>query len=301
MSFRKVLQQRNKGFTLIELLVVIAIIAILIALLVPAVQKVREAAARTQSINNLKNIGLAAQSFHDANKRLPFNGSNTTVSNVTYSVSASGTYFTSGSAYFQIASYIDQVPMFNSPQLSTGGIAALMCPGRGRPSTCSTSSYSIVNPNPWSDYVLNLWLNDNVNGLAITQDNKRTLVSISDGSSNTIFFGHGQICPINYSTSTFTAGYMDTIFTGGTYATGLQLGNNFQKDNNATTSTLGDNTRGFGSPFSQGCLFVMGDGTVHMCPYSLGLGTISTGVATVPSLAGFLTPVGGEIVTMFDT
>src|SRR5262245_46519237 len=100
---------RRRGFTLIELLVVIAIIAILIALLVPAVQKVRDAAARTESANNVKQIALAFHSYDSTRKMIP------TYYMYPYDVMYYGsTTGTSGSWPFAILPYIEQDPVYKA-------------------------------------------------------------------------------------------------------------------------------------------------------------------------------------------
>jgi len=295
MKLQKFAAQGRRAFTLIELLVVIAIIAILIALLVPAVQKVREAAARTQSINNLKNIVLASHNYHDATKYLPFGGNKNAVTGN----AESGTFF------FQILPYMDQTPMFtgNGGSLAPAGtslttsIAAYMCPGRAR----STA----VTAGPSTDYMYNVCLNNqaagNVSSTTTTPNNKMSLGAMQDGSSNTIFVGHGQISLTDYA-SAYVTGKAGNIFTVPTTGTDWSTTRGFTQ----TTALvpLTGPTAGFardpaaaatlnqwGGPFAQGGLMGMGDGTVRMFPYSINGATFGA----------FLTPNNGEVSVLPDT
>jgi prepilin-type N-terminal cleavage/methylation domain-containing protein len=105
---------KSSGFTLVELLVVIAIIGLLIAMLLPAVQSVREAARRTQCLNNLRQIGIATISFHDANDAFP--PARTTTSNQVLPIfSRNGPE----SWFVRILPFIEQNNLFKEWDLTT--------------------------------------------------------------------------------------------------------------------------------------------------------------------------------------
>ena len=91
----------RRGFTLIELLVVIAIIAVLVAILLPAVQQAREAARRSQCANNLKQIGIAMHSYHEALNCFPYGCLNV------------GTFHVRETWMQQLLPYLDQAPLYN--------------------------------------------------------------------------------------------------------------------------------------------------------------------------------------------
>src|SRR5205823_12602155 len=114
--------KRRPAFTLIELLVVTAIIAILIGLLVPAVQKVREAAARAQCENNLKQIGVAMHNYEGVKKRFPVGG----LSSPTQALNNTGgaAVASNATALIQLLPYVEQANIYNLADLNQSMQAA---------------------------------------------------------------------------------------------------------------------------------------------------------------------------------
>jgi prepilin-type N-terminal cleavage/methylation domain-containing protein/prepilin-type processing-associated H-X9-DG protein len=189
------------AFTLIELLVVLAIMGILVSLLLPAVQRVREAASRTQCGDNLKQLGLAAHNYHDVRKRFPpgYQASGT------YSNGATDTAPGWGWAAFLLP-YLEHQDLFaqldlsqavqSSPAIATG-VGVFLCPSDLAPAgpflvtdgfgnalaQAAPSSYSACCGNDLSPTT------DPVGNGVFYRNSSTRLGDISDGTSSTILFG----------------------------------------------------------------------------------------------------------------
>jgi prepilin-type N-terminal cleavage/methylation domain-containing protein len=198
---------RRHGFTLIELLVVIAIIAILIGLLVPAVQKVREAAARAQCQNNLKQMGLAVHGYHDTNKKFPPALVTTLVPNTQAQAKIVWWY---ASWMARVLPYVEQQPLgntiqpeynryygpwgdsgSNAPHVGLGtGLPLFTCPSDPRGQV--VASVTVYKPNTqvaFTCYLGNSGLNSRTMDGVIFKEGNVKMLAITDGTSNTLLIG----------------------------------------------------------------------------------------------------------------
>ncbi|AMV17036.1 DUF1559 domain-containing protein [Planctomyces sp. SH-PL14] len=210
---------QRRGFTLIELLVVIAIIAVLVAILLPAVQQAREAARKSQCQNNLKQIGIALHSYHEAHGVLPY---------ASAAHGNCGPVTTNHTGWISLLPYVDQGPLFNKFDmnqasgnwnwggfpLAGGGVSGtgngpltgtrlvtLLCPSDdgkdtfpgfdgnygcapGIPSYKSSYQFVVTNGGTWG---CSYWVNEALDTRSMFGVGSRcTMRDVKDGTSNTI-------------------------------------------------------------------------------------------------------------------
>jgi prepilin-type N-terminal cleavage/methylation domain-containing protein/prepilin-type processing-associated H-X9-DG protein len=185
------MRRSRAGFTLIELLVVIAIIAVLIGLLLPAVQKVREAASRIQCTNNLKQLGLGLHSYQNDFRRLPIDDNSST---------------TPGTLYTSLLPYVEQAN--NSPSVAAP-VKLFLCPSRRTTDVGPKDDYAAGHHPDWwyATYPYAGWYSilggpyypdhqggyfTNFFGISLGD------VSNADGTSNTLLLSHKGLAPEYY-------------------------------------------------------------------------------------------------------
>jgi prepilin-type N-terminal cleavage/methylation domain-containing protein/prepilin-type processing-associated H-X9-DG protein len=289
--------KRRGAFTLIEILVVLVIIAILLALLIPAVQRARAAAARTQCESNLKQIGLAMQQFHTAHRVFPHNGGwdgNQTIldkngapvvietfdytTNQTYKFGVGDAKFgakeQTGSWAFSILPFIDQRNIHQSRDWSAP-VSTYICPARRSPearTVVAEDAFGKYKSGGWAwartDYGINLKACGN-------RPDCRPIAQFADGLSNTILIGEKAY---NAQVQTPSWYYDEGYFTGGSKGTSRDApgmsrdgpGINY-KDN-------------WGSAHAEGAQFLFADGAVRTLAFEID----------PVLLAALLTPDGGE-------
>jgi len=275
----------RRGFTLIELLVVIAIIAILIGLLLPAVQKVREAAARMSCSNNLKQLGLAMHSYHDARGALPMG----------WVTAQSGTPAPSPgwSWSLLILPYVEQSALYNliNPNLTTPGpttalpstcatattdgttitqatfqtaVKVFVCPGDKAPAPNGAFGNYMVTNYVCNRYVLGPDAGSLPGQGAPGKANPMTIPGIIDGSSNTILVGERDITYNVAGSFLIRHSQSSCSFEG---RAGPKL--NPRKSPSGAWTTGDDARLAFSSLHTNGCMFLFGDGSVHFLTNSI--------------------------------
>lgn len=321
---------QRSAFTLIELLVVIAIIAILIALLVPAVQKVREAAARTQCINNMKQLGLALNAFAGDYKALP--PSHTTSTSPMPPVPTQHKHHWAT----LILPYIDQGPLYQQMNLSKDydansnlpfiitQVPTFICPAAPGPSArgnllLTQTGVALTAPIGMIDYgsinqvFPTFYQFNNIPAPADTSGAMQATIPtpfawITDGTSNTVLLGEDAGSPLN-----FIFGVQQPLTVSGTTVTGSTgdwgwADSGFPYSINGADPTTGaivtqHATSGNPSCFinctndgeiysfhSGGANIVMVDGSVHFLAKNMGAATF----------AALFTKSGGETSSFDD-